>query len=92
MSPHYERGDYDPATKTLKLSIKSDTRDPKHRTKVWDVDPQQQTIDLLKRIELLMRELVDRTAPYHSGPQVVEVDKKGLLDALEGTKPPDPES
>lgn len=93
----YERGAYDKSSKTLH---KQTPTAPKIRgPDAWDIDPQQQIIDLLTEQCGLIHEsnrllaiLVDRDPPYHSGSRTVEVDKRGLLGALQGTDPPPPES
>lgn len=91
MKHDYKRIGYDPATKTLELEITSD-RTTKPGWKKWEVDPQLQIINLLKEIKTLLGKLVDRDPPYHTGPQTVQVDKTGLLAALEGPTLLDPES
>jgi len=92
MKHEYVREGYDPSTKTLSLSITSDKTDPKHQTKAWEIDPQLQIIRILTDMKVILSKLLDHSAPYHTGPKVVEVDKGGLLDAPEEPELPDPES
>lgn len=92
----YNRTGYDEETQTIHFETSpvdrphGDRADPIIKTKIWEVDPQLQIINLLKEQIKLLQKLVDRDPPYHSGPQVVEVDKTGLQAALEGSEPPDP--
>lgn len=74
MSHIHEREHYDSATKTLTLSIMNDARDPDHKTKAWEVDPQQQIIDLLTKQVAILEKLLARDPPYHSGSKTVVIE------------------
>jgi len=88
----HERLDYDPSTKTISLATRSDRRKPEAVTKIWEVDPQRQIIELLKDIRLCLNKLVDRDPPYHSGPRTVEVARTPPPAPLTEPELPDPES
>lgn len=88
----YDRGDYDASTKTL---YKSTPLAPINRgPDAWEVDPQQQIIDLLKEQLILLRKIADSSVPYHTGPQAVSLlpvsapgDQKGPITPVDATKP-----
>ncbi len=82
---------YDLDTKTLYVTTKSDRRDPDHQTKFWAVDPQLQIINLLKEQLALLKQLVDHSAPYHTGSQTVDIAPVPPADASDPPLPPPPE-
>ena len=71
----YKRGEPSPhdTSKTVHLTTSSDRTDPESITKVWDVDPQRQIIDLLKDIKKLLEKVAADSVPYHTGPKTVSV-------------------
>lgn len=70
---NHKRTAWDPETKTIYLEAIMEQKGGGR--KVWDVDPHKQMIALLiEQCELLKR-ILAQTAPYHTGPQTVTVEK-----------------
>jgi len=73
MSHLDERGEYDPATKTLNLARTTENTHHPNVPKLWEVDPQVQIIALLTDIKSLLGSILKHTVPYHTGQQTVSV-------------------